>query len=329
MTALTVMILTFNEERHIARAIDSVAAIGVDLVVIDSYSSDRTIEIARAKGATILQNKFVTQAQQFQWGLDHHPLKTPWVMRLDADEIIGPQLATEIARKLPTLPAGVVGVQLRRRHVWMGRWVRHGGRYPLILLRIWRTGHGRVEDRWMDEHVLVWGGTTVTFDNDFSDENLNDIGFFTDKHNRYATREAIEIIDRRLGILSRATTREAYTKSRKTRIKHWVRDQLQSRLPFTFTAPAYFVWRYVFQLGFLDGRTGLIYHFLQGYWYRFLVGSKVEELMQAIGHLSDKQEIAAELSRLTGQPLRADPPTSTGEEAKNIGITSTDVVDAR
>jgi glycosyltransferase involved in cell wall biosynthesis len=318
MTALTVMILTFNEERHIARAIDSVAAIGVELVVIDSYSSDRTVEIARARGATILQHKFVTQAQQFQWGLDHFPVKTPWIMRLDADEIVGPELAAEIARKLPTLPTSVVGVQLRRRHVWMGRWVRHGGRYPLILLRIWRTGHGRVEDRWMDEHVLVWGGSTVTFDADFSDENLNDIGFFTEKHNRYATREAIEIIDRRLGILSRASTRVEYTKSRKTRIKHWVRDQLQSKLPFTFTAPGYFVWRYVFQLGFLDGRTGLIYHFLQGYWYRFLVGAKVEELTQAIAHLSDKEEIAAELSRLTGQPLRAELP-----------ITSTDAGDAR
>ena len=321
MTALTVMILTFNEERHIARAIDSVASIGVELVVIDSYSTDRTVEIARSMGATILQNRFVTQAQQFQWGLDHFAVKTPWIMRLDADEIVSAELATEIAAKLPALPSTVVGVQLRRRHVWMGRWVRHGGRYPLILLRIWRTGHGRVEDRWMDEHVLVWGGSLVTFDADFSDENLNDIGYFTEKHNRYATREAIEILDRRLGILSRTATQENFTKSGRTRVKHWVRDQLQSRLPFTFTAPAYFIWRYVFQLGFLDGRTGLIYHFLQGYWYRFLVGAKVAELQQGIAHLTDKQEIAAELSRLTGQPLRAEKPAAARPEGAPISST--------
>lgn len=305
MNALTVMILTFNEELHIARAIESVASISSRIVVIDSHSTDRTIEIARAKGAIVLQNKFVTQAQQFQWALENVAVETPWIMRLDADEVISRELASEISTRLPELPTTVVGVHLRRRHVWMGRWVRHGGRYPVVMLRIWRTGCGRVEDRMMDEHVLVSGGETITFASDFSDENLNDIGFFIEKHNRYATREAIEIIDRRIGFLARDNDPGVHRKSAMTRTRHWIRDNFHARLPFTITAPAYFVWRYVFELGFLDGRTGLIYHFLQGYWYRFLVGAKVEELQQAIAHLTDKREIAAELSRLTGQPLRA------------------------
>lgn len=80
------------------------------------------------------------------------------MLRLDADEIIEPDLAREIGEKLPRLPAEVVGVNLKRKHIFMDRWVRHGGRYPLVMLRLWRHGKGRVEDRWMDEHVVVWAG---------------------------------------------------------------------------------------------------------------------------------------------------------------------------
>lgn len=306
MSSLTVMILTLNEERHIARAIDSVASVAAAVVVIDSHSTDRTLEIARAKGATVLQNKFVSQAQQFQWALDNTAVDSAWVMRLDADEVVSAELAAEIAQRLDALPAQVVGVKLRRRHIWMGRWVRHGGRYPVTLLRIWRRGHGRVEDRWMDEHMLVWGGETLTFEADFADENLNDIGYFVDKHNKYATREAIEVVNRRVGLFAREAGVRLRSHSWRARATHWFKDTVYPRIPFTLTAPAYFLWRYIVLLGFLDGRSGLTYHFMQSYWYRFLIGAKVMELEQAISHLSDKHEIARELSRLTGQPVRAD-----------------------
>jgi glycosyltransferase involved in cell wall biosynthesis len=306
MNSLTVMILTFNEERHIARAIDSVASIASAVIVIDSHSTDRTIEIASAKGATVLKNKFVSQAQQFQWAIDNTQVDSTWVMRLDADEVVSPKLAAEIAQRLDALPAQVVGIKLRRRHIWMGRWVRHGGRYPVVLLRIWRRGHGRVEDRWMDEHMLVWGGETITFACDFADENLNDIGYFVDKHNKYATREAIEVINRRVGLFAREADVRRRGGSSVARLTHWLKDSVYPRIPFTVTAPGYFLWRYIVLLGFLDGRSGLTYHFMQSCWYRFLIGAKVMELEQAIAHLTDKHEIARELSRLTGQPVRAD-----------------------
>ncbi len=306
MGELTVIILTFNEARHIARAIDSVKAFASNVIVVDSYSTDSTVEIASAKGATVLQHPFVNQAKQFQWALDTAQVTSPWLMRLDADEVVSGELGAEIAARLATLPPDVVGVNLRRRHIWMGRWVRHGGRYPLLLLRIWRRGHGRVEDRAMDEHMLVSGGSTVTFDADFSDDNLNDIGFFVDKHNKYASREAVEILKHRLGLGVREATVTARSTSWQTASKHWLKQHVYNRVPFTLSAPAYFVWRYVFQLGFLDGRSGLVYHFLQGGWYRFLVGAKVMEFERAVAHLNDKREIAAELSRLSGQPVRAE-----------------------
>lgn len=311
MGSVTVVILTYNEQLHIARAMESVASFAASVVVVDSFSSDRTVEIARSKGAIVLQNKFVNQARQFQWALDNAPLETPWLMRLDADEVVSPELSAEILAKVPGLPADVVGVNLRRRHIWMGRWVRHGDRYPLMMLRLWRRGFGRIEDRWMDEHMLVWGGSTVSFDADFSDDNLNDIGYFIDKHNKYATREAIEVINRRIGLFASDAGVSAKSTSWQAGSKRWLKDNLFARIPFTVSAPAYFLYRYVFRLGFLDGRTGLIYHFLQGYWYRFLVGAKVVELETAIAHLRDKHEIAAELSRLTGQVVRADNPPKT------------------
>src|SRR6185369_17361847 len=139
------------------------------------------------------------------WALDHAPITADWVMRLDADEVIEPELAGEIAERLSGLSPSIAGVNLKRKHIFMGRWIRHGGRYPLVLLRIWRRGFGRIEDRWMDEHMIVSGGRTVTLDGGFADHNLNDLTFFTDKHNKYATREAIDVLNRRLHLFCRDT----------------------------------------------------------------------------------------------------------------------------
>jgi len=302
-TSVCVIILTYNEERHIQRAIESVAPFASQIFVIDSYSSDGTVELALECGATVLQNPFVNQAAQFQWALDHAPIRSSWVLRLDADEIIEADLQQEISTRLPGLPPDVVGVNFKRKHIFMGRWVRHGGRYPLVMLRLWRHGHGRVENRWMDEHVLVWGGRTVTFDGGFADHNLNDLSFFTDKHNKYATREAIEILNQRLQLFARDTELSAGGSSFQASFKRWIKEHVYNRIPFTVSAPAYFFWRYVCQLGFLDGRSGLVYHALQGLWYRFLVGAKVMEYESAIHHLNDKREMLAELSRLTGHRL--------------------------
>lgn len=288
---------------HIARAIDSIRSIAQQIVVVDSGSNDATTTIAQDKGAEVVFHKFINQAKQFQWALDNVNLKGDWILRLDADEIIEPDLAREIAEKLPQLPADVAGVNLKRKHIFMDRWVRHGGRYPLLMLRVFRRGKGRIEDRWMDEHITVTDGRTVTFDGGFADHNLNDLTYFTDKHNKYATREAIEVLNHRLQLFTRDEALNSRSASVQASFKRWAKERVYNRIPFTLSATLYFLWRYIFQLGFLDGRSGLVYHFLQGYWYRFLVGAKLMELERAIAHLSDKAEICAELSRLTGYKL--------------------------
>lgn len=303
---LAVVILTHNESMHIQRSIESVKSIASEIFVIDSGSKDQTVKIAEENGAVVLHHPFVNYAKQFQWALDNAPITADWTMRLDADEIIEEDLQKEIQEKLHDLPTNVVGINLKRKHIFMNRWVKHGGRYPLVLLRIWRTGHGRIEDRWMDEHMVISGGETVTFKGGFADHNLNDLTFFTDKHNKYATREAIDVINQKLNLFARDESLNTESASFQASIKRIAKEKIYNKIPFTIAALAYFIYRYIFQLGFLDGRSGLIYHFLQGYWYRFLVGAKIMELEKAIEGMTDKKEILKDISRLTGHKLADD-----------------------
>lgn len=303
MSSVSVVILTYNESIHIERAIRSAQSFASQIIVVDSFSKDDTTEIAERCGAIVLQNPFVNQSVQLNWALENAPIKGDWILRLDADEIIEPDLSDTIRAQLPELASDVVGVNFKRKHIFMNRWVRFGGRYPLLMLRLWRRGYGRVENRWMDEHVVVSGGRTVTFEGGFSDYNLNDLTYFTNKHNKYATREAIEVLSQRYGLFTKDQGLTATSASAQAALKRFIKEKLYNRIPFTLSALMYFLWRYIFQLGFLDGRSGLVYHVLQGYWYRFLVGAKVMELEAAISHLHSKQEIIEELSRLTGHKL--------------------------
>ncbi|MBC9879335.1 glycosyltransferase family 2 protein [Bradyrhizobium sp. INPA01-394B] len=301
--SLAVVILTFNEERHIGRALSSVADFASELFVIDSFSTDRTVEIAKAHGAVVIQHPFINYAKQFQWALDNAPIAADWIMRLDADEVIEPDLAERLRTDLPALPKHVVGINLKRKHIFLGRWIRHGGRYPLVLLRIWRRGHGRIEDRWMDEHMILSGGQTVTIEGGFADHNLKDLTFFTDKHNKYATREAIDVINQRRGLFRRDVDLVAEEGSRQAALTRWIKEKLYNRIPYQISTPAYLFYRMVFRLGFLDGKEGILYHCLQGFWYRLLVGAKIDELERALEGIEDPAAMRAEIQRRTGFAL--------------------------
>lgn len=301
--SLTVVILTYNEARHLERAIASVRAFAADVLVVDSFSTDGTVEIARAAGARVLQNRFINYSRQFQWALDEGEIRSDWIMRLDADEVIEADLGREIRAELPRLAPGIVGVNFLRKHVFMGRWIRHGGRYPLVLLRLWRTGHGRIEQRWMDEHIVVWGGETTTMRGGFADICLHDLTFFVDKHNKYATREAIDILNNRYDLFGSDEAFSSAATSRQAGAKRWIKERIYNRLPFWMGPLGYFLYRYIFQLGMLDGRAGLIYHFLQGGWYRFLVNAKVVEYETELAECATKEAKRARLSALTGHAL--------------------------
>jgi glycosyltransferase involved in cell wall biosynthesis len=297
--SLAVVILTYNESIHLQRALDRVAGFAQEIFVIDSGSTDNTVELAKSYGARVLHHPFRNYAQQFQWALANAPIAAEWVMRLDADEIVEADLAAEIVHKLPHLPPHVTGIVLNRKTIFMGKFIRHGGRYPMLLLRIWRRGKAHIEDRWMDEHMVLNQGQTVNFHGGFADHNLNDLTYFTEKHNKYASREALDVYYQRSHAVAAARTLHAASSSRQAAVKRFLKEALFNRAPFELAACAYFLFRYIVLGGFLDGRCGLMYHTLQGFWYRYLVGAKLCELEQAAHLTTDPTQLRDELLRLT------------------------------
>jgi len=302
MADLTAVVLTHNEEKHIARLLENLRGVCKSVCIIDSLSTDRTVEIAEAGGAIVLKNAFLNYARQFEWGIAHAPVDTEWVMRIDADELLTSDLIDEINRTLPKLADDVTGVNMNRRHVFLGRWVRHGGRYPLTLLRIWRKDCARIEQRWMDEHMTLIRGRAITLRGDFIDHNLNDLTFFTAKHNGYATREAIDQIGKKHGLFNVSERFGSEATSRQAAFKRWFKEAVYNTLPLWAGPLGYFLYRMTFQFGFLDGREGLVYHVLQGFWYRFLVAAKVYEYEQAMIASREPAKKIEILARLTGYP---------------------------
>jgi glycosyltransferase involved in cell wall biosynthesis len=306
--AVTTVILTFNEEIHIDRAIKCANTFSSEVIVVDSYSTDRTVELAIGLGARVLQNPFVSHARQLNWALDHGEIKTPWTLRLDADEIIGPDLAARIRDELDSVADDVEGILFNRRHVFMNRWVRRGGRYPLYMLRLWRTHRGRAEDRWMDEHVVLDSDArTVAWEGEFADVNERNLTYFIRKHDSYASREAVERLDKHYGFLERPEHAVSVT-GRQAKIKRLIKDRLYNSLPFGAGPTLYFLYRLIVQRGFLDGRTGFIYHALQGFWYRLLVEAKIIEFDRILARTS-AAERRATLEYVSGVKLPARNPS--------------------
>jgi glycosyltransferase involved in cell wall biosynthesis len=301
--SLTVVILTHNEILHIERALRCLDGFAARVLVVDSGSSDGTAEAALEMGADVRQRAWVNYADQFQWALDHGDIDTDWVMRLDADEVIGADLAARLAGMLPELPPAVTALSLDRRHLFMGRWIKHGGRWPLRLVRLWRRGLGHIEQRWMDEHIVIRDGEVRHVAGEFSDINLNDLGFFTAKHNGYATREAIDALIGKYGLFELGAE-AGLASTRQAEFRRGAKTGFYNRLPLGIGPLGYFFYRYVVQLGFLDGRAGLIYHGLQGLWYRFLVDARRFELERALAGCADNEARIDRLSALTGHDLR-------------------------
>lgn len=271
MTLLTVIILTRDEARHIARAIGSVRHIANRVIVVDSGSTDNTVALAKAAGADVLHNAWVNHATQFNWALDQIKGDPGWVLRLDADEVVTPDLSAEIAAGLPD----VMGIHVGRRIHFMGQPIRHGGLFPIRVLRLFRNGAGRCEDRWMDEHIIV-DGPTAELAGEIIDDNHNSLDWWIAKHNGYASREVVDVLNQTHQFLPQETVGGRC--SEQAGIKRWIKEHVYARLPGGLRAGAYFFYRYVLRLGFLDGRQARSFHVLQGFWYRYLVDAKLLEV---------------------------------------------------
>lgn len=298
MLDLSVIILSYNEEIHIRRCLDNINSIAKDIFIIDSYSTDRTLDIAQKyENVKILQHQWPgNQATQFNWALTHLSINTQWVLRLDADEYLLPELIAELREKLPLLPIDVNGVIFNRRHIFMDKWMKRGI-YPVKLLRVFRYGKGMCEQRLMDEHIQLTEGRAVEFEHDFCDHNLNNLSWFCHKHVNYAIREAVDLLDIELDLTGAAESDENKQISKQAQKKRMKKHQYVKQ-PLFWRAFVYFCYRYFLKGACLDGKEGFLWTFLQGWWYRTLVDAKVFEIKRACGN--DKEKIRQHLKMVYG-----------------------------
>ena len=263
MTDLSVIILVGREELHIGRCLDRLKGLNpLRVFIVESQRGDRTHDISVEKGAaTVFHTYPGNQAEQFNWALDNLRLDTTWILRIDADEYLTEELIAEIKLKLPTLPKGVDGVMLRRRHYFAGGWAKRGT-YPVRILRLFRKGHGRyAAGQIMDERIEV-PGLVVEFDNDFVDHSLISMDEWRAKHRNYARREARQMLA------------GGFHDSRKV---------AYYKMPRYLRAVLYFSIRYFLKGGFLDGYAGWMWNFWQGLWYRWLVDREIGKLLRSSG----------------------------------------------
>lgn len=271
-STISVIILTYNEQLHIRRCIENIKPLAKEIFVVDCHSTDGTQAIARELGATVVEHDWPgNQADQLNWALQNLPITSDWVLRLDADEYLTDTLKREMGARVDGLADEIAGVTFRLTRVFMGKRLRFGN--PTIrLLRLWRFGKARCEVRVMDEHMQVTDGRIVDFDGDFCDHNLNGLVWWTQKHLNYAQREAAMLTDT---AASGADDGLSLSASAKRRLK-----SRYAKLPLFWRAFAYFLYRYILRLGFLDGKPGFLWAVLQGFWYRTFVDALLYEAEQ-------------------------------------------------
>jgi glycosyltransferase involved in cell wall biosynthesis len=272
---LIIIILTFNEEIHLKRCIESLQSLKAEILVVDSFSTDRTIEIARNSGAQILQHVFLNHANQFNWALEQLNSNFDWVLRIDADEVLTTELCDEINNRLSLLSSDVNGVFIRRTTIFQGKLIKYGATRVKIL-RLFRFGSGKFENRWMDEHLKV-AGKIIQFNGELIDNNLNSLTWWINKHNKYASLEAVELLNLKYKFMT--PDREDQTSlGHQVRLKRWLKECIYFNLPSGLRALIYFLYRYVIRFGVFEGNNGMSFHLLHGFWYRYLVDLKVAEV---------------------------------------------------
>lgn len=278
---LAVIVTTRNEEINIERCLRSVHGWARQIFVLDSESSDRTIEMARAyaevRSLAYEHGRIIPWI--FQWGLDNLPIETEWVLILEADQAPTPELKREIDLLLAGDGPPQNGFYIRRKQIFRGQWIRWGGYGNKHLLKIFRRSRARLDPAEQDTRVYV-DGEVGKLRAPIEEWNLKEdsILFYLEKHLRYAEAFAQEELLRRRGLLS-WKTKPRLLGTPDERVL-WLKS-IYYRLPLYWRPFLYFFYRYFVQLGFLDGKTGFVFHFLQAFWFRLVTDVRLEELTKA------------------------------------------------
>ena len=263
---ITVIILTYNEEINVRNALENMAGWAGENILLDSFSEDNTLEIARNFPVKIYQRKFDNYANQRNYAIKEIEKKNEWMLFLDADEVLTNELKLEIKRVIPT--TNLDGFFLKRRFYFMGKWIKHGGYYPVKILRLFKWRKAECE-RHINEHIHI-SGNCGELKNDFIDNNRKTFYDWVEKHNKYSNFESLQF--------SRPSDNNANLFGNSTQRKLWVRDNIWNQiLPPLFRPFIFFIYIYFIRMGFLDGKVGFIYHFMHGLVYRFMIDVKYIE----------------------------------------------------
>ena len=284
MLDLSVIILAGNEEIHMKRCLDRITPYVKEVFVIDCYSTDRTVEIAQGyENVTILQNKWVNYATQFNWALQNAPIKTEWVLKLDADEYLELALIERMQKELPMIPDDISAISIRLKHMFLGKFIK-GGTGKKYMTRIFRKGRAVSENRQMDEHMKLTSGELIVWEEAFYDDNFNNLKWWTNKHNGYAIREAADLLDIEYNLTNNEKNGLEGQAASQRSMKH-----RYAEMPLFWRAFIYFFIRYFLKGGMFAGKEGFLWCFLQGWWYRTLVDALIFEIKQKTG--GDKEKI--------------------------------------
>lgn len=276
------IILTFNEEVHLPRLLQSIADLNAPTYILDSGSTDDTLAIAAEFGAQVKTNAFETHPKQWDFALKSFQISTPWIIGLDADHTITSELFRHLSNFKAEEHQHISGIYFNRKNIFKGKWIRFGGYYPKYLLKMFRNGVGHSDlSENMDHRFVVGGETTIWKNGHLLEENLkeNEISFWIAKHNKYSDLIAAEEVERVLKI--RANKADAnFWGDPNQRIAYL--KNIWYKLPRYWRPFIYFTYRMIFQLGLLDGKNGVLFHFLQGFWFRIIVDVKIEERLDQL-----------------------------------------------
>lgn len=274
MADITAIILTKNEEKNIVDCLKSIEGFADRVVIVDSGSTDNTIELLKGFEVDVYIHPFENYARQFNWGIENTNITTKWILRLDADERFTPELCKELELLMKQHENDDInGITIEAWFYFMEKCIKHGGSKKRKLM-VFKTGIGSIEDRRMDEHTILSSGISVSAKERFIHYDFRNLDYFISKMNWYATRE---MQDYMISVESSTTINLNDKNITKTRNKKY---GVYYKFPMFFRSWLLFIYFYIFKLGFLDGKEGFIYHYLYQRWYRFLVDAKIYEQKQ-------------------------------------------------
>ena len=262
---------------HLPRLLKSIHSINAKTYILDSGSTDDTLNICRQNGLEVRHHPFSNHPKQWDMALKSFDIQTPWVICLDADQIVSPELFKMLDDFQNEDYIGIDGIYFNRKNYFKGKWIRFGGYYPKYLLKMFRyqIGYSDLQEN-MDHKFQVPGKTVIWKKGHLIEENLkeNQISFWLDKHNRYSDLIAEEEIERQNKLRTQVVKPKFWGSPNE---RNAMLKKIWWQLPLYLRPFLYFTYRLVFQLGIFDGKTGIVFHFLQGFWFRLIVDIKIEE----------------------------------------------------